>query len=98
LALIRLSALRLDDGDFIFTYSNGHAKATPPVFQIRFKNRSTTRQYFNKNTGAVAFTEPDPLPLTRFGNAGSRQKPSEDLIKAQQSGSRITRLVSQIFV
>jgi len=96
--LIRLSALRSDDTDFSLIDSEGHAKATGPVFEIRFKNRSTTWQYFDKSTGASIFAESDPLPLTFYGNAGSRQKPSEGLVKAVQSGSKVTQLVSEIFI
>jgi len=96
-AVIRLSAVRADDDDFSFIDAGGQAKKPNPVYQIRFKNRSTTWRYFNKNTGAVDFTEPNPLPLTRLGNAGTKQKPSEGLVKAVKSGDRITQLVSEIF-
>lgn len=97
-ALIRLSAMRANDSDFSFIDSSGHAKTTHPVFQIRFKNRSTIWQYFNKSTGAVDSTELNPLPLTHFGNAGTKQKPSEGLVKAVRNGTKITQLVSEIFV
>jgi len=97
-AVIRLSAVRADDDDFSFIDAGGKAKPAYPVFQVRFKNRSTTWRYFNKNTGAADFTEPNPLPLTRFGNAGTKQKPSEGLVKVVKSGDRITQLVSEIFV
>jgi hypothetical protein len=96
-ALLRLSAVRIDDGDFSFIDGSGHAKATHPVFQIRFKNRSTFWQYLNKVTGVGDFTELKPLPLTYFGNAGTKQKPSEGLVKAVKSGSKITQLVSGIY-
>jgi hypothetical protein len=93
-ALIRLSAIRPDDDDFSFIGSDGHAKVTNnPVFQIRFKNRSTIWEY--KNTGAV---EPAPLPLTYYGNAGAKQKPAQGLVKAVKSGNKITQIVSEIFV
>jgi len=97
-ALIRLSAVRADDSDFSFIDSSGHAKTTGPVFQIRFKNRSTIWQYFNKSTGAVDSTELHPLPLTHFENAGTKQKPSGGLVKAMKNGTKITQLVSEIFV
>jgi hypothetical protein len=97
-ALIRLSAVRANDSDFSFIDSNGRAKTPHPVFQIRLKNRSTIWQYFNKKTSAVASTEFNPLPLTHFGNAGTKQKPSEGWVKAEKSGTKITRLVSEIFV
>ncbi len=93
-ALIHLSAKRPDDDDFSLTGEDGHAKAVNyPVFQIRFKNRSTVWEY--RNTGDV---EPTPLPLTYFGNAGTKQKPSQGLVKAVKSGDKITRIVSEIFV
>jgi hypothetical protein len=97
-AVIQLAAVRPDDDDFSFIDSNGHAKTVGPVFQVRFKNRSTVWRYLNKNTGAVVSTETEPLPLTHFGNAGTKQKPSEGLVKAETSGGKITRLVSEIFV
>ncbi len=98
LALIQLAAVRPDDGDFSFIDSNGHAKTVGPVFQVRFKNRSTVWRYLNKNTGAVISTEAEPLPLTYFGNAGTKQKPSAGLVKAEMSGSKITQLISEIFI
>jgi hypothetical protein len=97
-ALIRLSTVRADDGDFSFIDSSGHAKTPHPVFQVRFKNRSTIWCYINKRTSEVNSTEPNPLPLTYFGNAGTQQKPSVGLGKAVKSGTKITQLVSEIFV
>jgi len=95
--LLRLSAVRADDGDFSFIDGSGHAKATHPVFQIRFKNRATFWQYLSKVTGEVNATESKPLPLTYFGNAGIKQKPSQGLVKAVKSGSKVTQLVSEIY-
>ncbi|WP_027159960.1 hypothetical protein [Methylobacter luteus] len=97
-ALIRLSPIRADDNDFSFIDDNGIAKEHHPIFQVRFKNRSTFWRYINKNTRTVNSTEPDPLPLTYFGNAGPKQKPSEGLVKAEKSGTKITRLLSEIFI
>ncbi len=82
-ALIQLGAVRPDDDDFSFIDSHGHAKTPYPVFQVRFKNRATVWRYLNKNTGAVVSTEATPLPLTHFGNAGTKQKPSADLVKSE---------------
>jgi hypothetical protein len=96
-ALIRLSPIRADDGDFSFIDGSGHAKANHPVFQIRFKNRSTFWRYLNRSTGDVMSTETQPLPLTHFGNAGTKQKPSEGLVKPVNSNSKITQLVSEIY-
>ncbi len=97
-ALIRISALRGDDPDFSCIDSSGHAKPTSPVFQVRFKNRSTIWQYYDKRNGTLTSAEPIPLPLTYFGNAGTKQKPSQGLVKAVKTGTRIDRLVSEIFV
>lgn len=97
-SFIRLSATRADDEDFSFINNNGRAKTPNPVFQVRFKNRSTIWQYLNKSTGVVKSTEGNPLPLTYFGNAGTKQKPSEGLVKAVKSGDKITQLISEIFV
>lgn len=97
-ALIRLSAVRADDVDFSFVDGSGHAKATNPVFQIRFKNRATFWKYFNKNIGAAVSAETAPLPLTQYGNAGTKQKPSQGLVKTVKSNDKITQLVSEIFV
>jgi hypothetical protein len=97
-ALIRLSALRPDDGDFSFIDGSGHAKAISPVFDVRFRNRSAIWQYFDKSTGIMISAENEPFPLTFYGNAGSKQKPSEGLVKAVQSGGKVTQLVSEIFI
>ncbi|HBG06843.1 MAG: hypothetical protein A2075_00115 [Geobacteraceae bacterium GWC2_58_44] len=97
-ALIRLCAIRPDDTEFSLIDADGHAKSPGPVFDIRFKGRSTTWQYLNKSTGALISAESNPLPLTHYGNAGSKQKPSEGVVKAVQSGDKITQLVSEIFI
>jgi hypothetical protein len=95
-ALIRLSAT--PGSDFSFIDNNGKALAAYPTFQVRFKNRSTVRNYFQKTTGAFLSAETAPLPLTYFGNAGSKQKPSDGFVKAVKNGSQITQLVSEIFI
>ncbi len=97
-ALIRLSAKRADDPDFDFVDGSGHAKTPSPIFQIRFKNRSTIWKYLNKSTSKEKSIEASPLPLTYFGNAGTKQKPSAGLVKADKSGMRITKLISEIYV
>lgn len=96
-AIVHLSPVRADDEDFSFIDGSGHAKETHPVFQIRFKNRSTFWRYLNKSTGDVISTEPQSLPLTHFGNAGTKQKPSEGLVKPVKSNSKIIQLVSEIY-
>lgn len=96
--LITLAAVRGDDEAFDFIDGDGMPQTPAPVYQVRFKNRSTFWTYRDKRTGAVDATEPLPLPLTYFGNAGTRQKPSRGIVKADKSGTRITRLVSEIYV
>ncbi|MBY5456429.1 hypothetical protein HFO89_08670 [Rhizobium leguminosarum] len=95
-SLIRLSAVRADNDAFSFIDGNGAPKATPPVYQVRFKNRATFWSYRKKKDDSIT-VESDALPLTHFGNAGTRQKPS-GMVKAEQSGAKITRLVSDIYV
>lgn len=99
-ALIRLSPLRADDNSFSFTDGNGLAKTPYPIFQVRFKNRSTIRRYINKRTGTVVLTEIEPLPLTCFRSpsSDSNPAPTEGWVKAEKSGAKITRLISEIFV
>jgi hypothetical protein len=97
-ALISLTAVRGGNGAFSFVDGAGAAKAPYPVFDVRFKNRSTLWTYLDKQTGAVSATEAAPLPLTHFGNAGTKQKPSGGLVKATMSGAKITQLVSEIYV
>ena len=96
--LIRLSSLRPDDTDFSFIDSNGQAKSDSPVFEVRFKNRSSIWRYLDKSTGAEISVENEPLPLTYFGNAGTKQKPSAGLVKAERSGGKVTQLVSEIYI
>jgi hypothetical protein len=98
LALLGLTAVRPSDAAFSFVDGTGAAKGVAPVYQVRFKNRSTVWTYRNKRTGAVDSTEANALPLTYFGNAGTKQKPSEGFVKAEKSGTKITRLVSEIYV
>jgi hypothetical protein len=97
-ALIRLTPVRPGDDDFSMVDATGHPKPDGPIFDIRFKSRSTIWQYFNKSSGALISTEPNPLPLTYFGNPGTKQKPSEGVVKAVMSGDRITQLVSEVFI
>jgi|SRR5215472_4667495 len=97
-ALISLTAVRGDNDAFSFVDGGGAPKALAPVYHVRFKNRSTVWAYMNKTTGAVDSVNAGPLPLTYFGNAGTKQKPSRGHIKAEMSGSKVTRLISEIYV
>lgn len=96
--LIRLVAGGATDEDFNLIGVGGQIKTPHPVFQVRFKNRSTTWRYVNKNTGALISTEPTPFPLTRFGNPGTKQKPSAGAVRPVIAGGRIAQLVSDIFI
>ncbi|MFH1120009.1 MAG: hypothetical protein V1775_09300 [Bacteroidota bacterium] len=98
--IISISAVKPGDPDYSCT-SGGIAKENYPVFQIRMKNRSVTWKYLNKNTGDLVSESTTPLPLTFSGNAGSKQKPSAGLIKADYEGGdptgRIERIYTEIF-
>jgi hypothetical protein len=95
-ALIRIAAVRPGNVDFSCT-ELGLPKAIPPVFQIRFKNRSSTWKYFNKTTKIPTTTEANPLPLTYFGNAGTKLKPNAGFVKPIKQANRIVQLVSEIY-
>lgn len=97
-ALVSLTAVCPGNSEFDFVDAQGHTKTTHPVYQLRFKNRSTFWKYMNKRTGATNSTEANPLPLTYFGTVGTKQKPSEGMVKAEKNGTRITRLISEIYV
>lgn len=97
-ALVRVIPVRADADEFSFIDAGGHAKTPHPVFHVRFKNRLTTWRYMNKSTRAMISEEATPFPLTWFGNAGTKQKPSGGSVKAEKSGDRITQLVSEIYV
>jgi hypothetical protein len=98
-ALIRIAAVRPGNADFNCT-AGGKARTDYPVFQVRFKSRSTTRHYFSRVTGAPTTTDPGPVPLTYFGNAGHKLKPAPEAIKLTfdpGGASRITGIQSNIF-
>jgi hypothetical protein len=96
--VISLRAERADDNTYSFVDGTGAPKTAAPIYEVRFRNRSTVRTYLDKRIGTVMSTEANPLPLTHFGNAGTKQKPSAGLVKAEKSGSKITRLISEIYV
>ena len=98
-ALIRIAAVRPGNADFSCTVA-GKARLDYPVFQVRFKNRSTTRHYFSRATGAPTTTDPSPLPLTFAGNAGTKQNPTPEALKLTFDpvvASRIVSIESNIF-
>lgn len=96
-ALIRIAAKRPGDPDFSLVDRN---VPDSPVFELHFKNRSTRWRYFKKNDQSFITEESGPLPLTFSGNAGTRQKPSAGLVKAEYDApqtKRITQLISEIY-
>ncbi len=64
--MLTLTAVRGGNDAFSFVDGAGAPKMPWPVFNVRFKNRSTLWTYLDKQTGAVTATEAAPLPLTRF--------------------------------
>lgn len=97
-AVITLTAVRADDAAFSFVDGAGRPKATPPVYDVRFKNRSTVWTYVDQRTHAVQSVAQAPVPLTHFGNAGTQQKPTVGSVSADMVGTKVTRLVSHIYV
>lgn len=101
LGMINISATNPADSDFSCT-SGGIAKATCPVFQIRFKNRSAFWRYLNQNTGVQNSESSTVLPLTASGNAGvNKRKPSDPMIKVQfesnDPSKRIEKIYTEVF-
>lgn len=100
-AIIRLAPRRADDNAFSFANANGTVRTPSRVFEVHLRNRWTTWQYRDRGDGSITSTEPDPLPLTHFGNAGSKRKPSTAAISVERDGNdplKVTRLVSDIYV
>ena len=100
-AVIRLAPRRADDAAFSFANANGTPRTPTRVFEVHLRNRWTTWRYRKKGDGSVTATEADPLPLTHFGNAGTKQKPSTAAISVERDTSdppKVTRLVSDIYV
>jgi hypothetical protein len=101
LLVIRLSARRPDDDDFSLVDALGRPRAQGPVFEVHLKNRATTWRYRRAGDGSVLSTEAQPLPLTYFGNAGTKRKPTPGALEVERdanSPSRVVRVVSEIFV
>jgi len=96
--IIQIAAVRPSDSDFSVLDNSGHAKNTWPVFQLRLRNRSTFRHYFDKRTSSAVSNETAPLPLTFYGNAGKKQKPGTERIGIESTGDKITKIVSMIFI
>jgi hypothetical protein len=98
--IINIAAVKPGDPEYSCT-DGGLAKENHPVFHIRFRNRSLTWAYLNKNNGNPVSESASPLPLTFSGNAGTKQKPSSGVIKADHEdnnpANRIERIFTEIF-
>ena len=100
-AVIRLAPRRADDNAFSFANANGTVRTPTRVFEVRLRNRWTTWRYRDQGDGSITSTETDPLPLTHFGNAGTKQKPSTAAIGVERDSGdplRIIGLLSDIYV
>lgn len=99
--VIRLTPTGAATSAFNFIDNNGHPRTPTRVFEVHFKNRSTIWKYLKKGDGSNDSTEANPLPLTYFGNAGTKQKPSTLAIAIERDTSnppKVTALVSEIYV
>lgn len=99
--VLRLTPQRADDEAFGFANPDGTPRAPTRIFEVHLRNRWTFWRYRSKSTGAVTSTEANPLPLTRFGNAGTKRKPSVADVGVELdpgNPSKISRLVSDIHV
>ncbi len=101
-ALVHLSAVCADESSFNFIDMSiddkgyGYAQSTHPIYQVRFKSRSTFWKHIEKDTITLSSK---PLPLTFFGNAIiTKKKPSKGVVKAVMNDKRVTQLFSEIFV
>lgn len=98
-ALLRIAAVRGDDGDFSITDGEGKPVMNSPVFHLRLQNRRTWWKWIRRDDSESLSAE--PLPLTFYGNASGSQgiKPSVSSFKAEPDGENaVSRLVSEIFI
>jgi hypothetical protein len=101
LAVLRVAAVRPDDADFSLVDGLGRPRLQAPVFEVHLKNRATTWRYRRRGDGSVLSTEAQPLPLTYFGNAGTKRKPAAGAVEVERdpnAPARVLRVVSEIFV
>jgi hypothetical protein len=117
-ALIKIKTLQPNNEFSLVQLVNPADPADPqkvelrePVFEIRFKNRTTIWQYYKKNKGkpkdpaTPPIRETGPLSLTFFGNASPEslnlQKPSHGDVKVKFENNDpariIERVISEIF-
>jgi hypothetical protein len=100
-AVVRLTPRRTDDTAYSFANADGTPRTPTRIFEVHLRNRWTTWRYRDKSDGAVTSTEADPLPLTHFGTAGTKQRPSPTALGVEFDSSdpaKVTRLVSEIYV
>jgi hypothetical protein len=100
-AVIRLAPRRADDSAFSFANADGTPSTPSRVFEVHVRNRWTTWRYRDKGDRTVTATEAGPLPLTYFGNAGTKRTPSTTAVGIEfdpGNPARIARLVSDIYV
>jgi len=97
-ALIQLRTRGVASEDFNLIEQGGQTKAPHPVFHVRLKNRSTRWRYWDRKARMLKATEDHPLPLTYFGNAGTKQKPPAESVRPVTSGGKVVQLISDIFV
>ncbi len=100
--LLRVRAKHPSDPDFDCTSGSGVAKAIPPVFQVRFKNRITEWRYKNKSNPAAPATNEGQFPMTFFGNPHTKPKAPISGIQLDFDTSgpikKIAKIVSEIFI
>lgn len=98
--IIEISAVHPTDTSFSFIAA-GLAKTPHPVYEIRFRNRMAYRRYLNKTNGTLNSETSDPLPLSFRGNAGTKSKPDNALIKVSYEdddpAKRIEKVFTEIF-
>jgi hypothetical protein len=97
-SFIRISTVNDMNKDFSLI-DGEKAKKNAPIFQIRLKNRSTCWKYIDKKTGNI-IEETQILPLTHFGNAGIRKKPSIEGIPKIicDENNNIMKIISDIYL
>lgn len=103
-AVIRIDATRADNAAFDCVTNLGTPRVPHPIYQIRFKNRSTTWRYIDlRNPNVVPVTR-GPFPLTFHGNATAPpnaplvQKPPLGTVKIVTNSNGVDTLVSDVFI
>ncbi len=94
--MIHIAATNPADPDFSCT-NLGIAKDSTPIFQLHFKNRSACWKYLNKNTGVPVSESGSPLPFTRSGNAGTKRKPGDPVVKVKFENDDPTKRIEKIY-